>query len=281
MSTYNKFLKEQEDIERQDELKQKLAEEELHKVELHKQEKQQTYHTLDTIKRRWHKLPQPESKFHKKATRMTKSEFKVAKAGFIKERKRLKRAEKLQCKARLKELRNKIKQVDLQLEGSMYKQKRRFAYQRRMIIKSAELKDWYAKQVALEEVCKIKDKHLEQLKRLNEEHKKTVRMIKEEAIEHLSKIISQKKKSIGMKKRDFLERKGWAINETIRQYEEVLEFEEEQVKKNHSRDSDEMISHLMHSGDSNKQYILDHEKFAGGDEEGYFPSELHRSGILQ
>ena len=67
-----------------------------------------------------------------------------------------KRAEKLQCKARLKELRNKIKQVDLQLEGSMYKQKRRFAYQRRMIIKSAELKDWYAKQVALEEVCKIK-----------------------------------------------------------------------------------------------------------------------------
>ena len=104
MSTYNKFLKEQEDIERQDELKQKLAEEELHKVELHKQEKQQTYHTLGTIKRRWHKLPQPESKFHKKATRMTKSEFKVAKAGFIKERKRLKRAEKLQCKARLKEL---------------------------------------------------------------------------------------------------------------------------------------------------------------------------------
>ena len=53
-------------------------------------------------------------------------------------------------------------------------------------------------------------------------------MIKEEAIEHLSKIISQKKKSIGIKKRDFLERKGWTINETIRQYEEVLEFEEEQ-----------------------------------------------------
>ena len=90
MSTYNNFLKEQEDIERQDELRQKLAEEELYKVELHKQEKQQTYHTLGTIKRRWHKLPQPESKFHKKATRMIKSEFKVAKAGFIKERKRLK-----------------------------------------------------------------------------------------------------------------------------------------------------------------------------------------------
>jgi hypothetical protein len=279
--SYKQFLTEEEEQLKHDVLIKEKAEADLRTAELHKKKHQQTFHSLDTIKRRWHKLPNPKSKFNKKATKMVRSEYGVAKTSFAKERTRINRAKKLQCKARLKELKNKVKQVNLVLEGSMYKQKKRFAYQRKTIIKSASLKDWYAKQVALEEVCKIKDKHLEQLNRLNQEHKKTIRIIKEEAIHDLSMIVSQKKKTIGIKKHDLLIRKGWTINETIKKYQDVMEFEEEQENKYHTKDSNETIAHLMHSGGSNKEYILDHEQFANNEDgRQYFSSELYRDGIL-
>lgn len=281
--SYKQFLTEEEEQVKRDTLVKEHAEADLRTTELHKLQQQQTFHSLDTIKRRWHKLPKPKSKFNKKATKVVQSEYSTAKASFVSELARIKRAKKLQCKARIKELNNKIKQVNLVLEGNMYKQKRRFAYQRKTIIKSASLKDWYAKQVALEEVCKLKDNHLEHIRRINEEHKKTIRILKEEALQDLRTIVSQKKKTIGNKKYDLLSRKGWTINETIKKYEDILEFEEEQENKYHTKDSDETIAHLMHSGGSNRQYVLDHEQYANNGEDGteYFSSELYRSGLLK
>ena len=158
------ILKQEEEQERADKERELAAEKELRKVELHKLDKQQKNLSLDEIKRRWHKLPKPESKFYKKAFSTAKAEQLTSKKEFLRDRGRMKRAESLQCKARLKELQSKLKQVDAQLQGSLYKQKKRFAYQRTTIMKSVAMKDWYAKQLALEEVCKIKDKHLETIK---------------------------------------------------------------------------------------------------------------------
>ena len=270
------ILKQEEEQERADKERELAAEKELRKVELHKLDKQQKNLSLDRIKRAWHKLPKPESKFYKRALSTAKAEQLAAKKEFLKDRGRMKRAESLQCKARLKELQSKIKQVDAQLQGSLYKQKKRFAYQRTTIMKSVAIKDWYAKQLALEEVCKLKDKHLETLKSLNDEHRKTICLLKAEAIQDLEKIKVRKGKQIGTGKRYYLTRKGWTLHDSTRQYESVLEYEEGQA-----RDSEEIVAHLMHSNDGNRQYILDSEKYGNEKDGTFFPSALYRDGILQ
>lgn len=270
------ILKQEEEQERADKERELAAGEELRKVELHKLDKQQKNLSLNKIKREWHKLPKAESKFYKRALSAAKIEQLEAKNVFLKDRSRMKRAESLQCKARLKELQSKIKQVDAQLQGSIYKQKKRFAYQRKTIMKSVAMKDWYAKQLALEEVCKIKDKHLETLKSLSKEHKKTICMLKAEAIQDLKEIKLRKGKQIRAGKRYYLTRKGWTLHDTTRQYEDVLEYEDAQAK-----DSEEIIAHLMHSDDGNRQYILDSEKHKSEKDGTFFPNALYRDGILQ
>ena len=270
------ILKQEEEQERADKERELAAEKELRKVELHKLDKQQKNLSLEEIKRRWHKLPKPESKFYKKAFSTAKAEQLTSKKEFLRDRGRMKRAESLQCKARLKELQSKIKQVDAQLQGSLYKQKKRFAYQRTTIMKSVAIKDWYAKQLALEEVCKIKDKHLETIKSLNYEHKKARCLLRAEAIEDLNKIKVRKGKQISAGKRYYLTRKGWTLNDATRQFEGVLEYEDGQA-----RDSEEIVAHLMHSNDGNRQYILDSEKHGNEKDGTFFPSALYRDGILQ
>ena len=236
--------------------------------------KNQTTLSLDQIKRAWHNLPPPPSKYHAQVHKRVQREVNRAKGAYVRERERLVRIRKNRLALMGKESKASKDNLQRELDIDVAKEKRRFAGQRKLLLKTASKKDWYAKQVALEEVAKLKEIHLRRLKDSRDLRREKTKVLKQTMIHGVGDVVARSKGSIASKKKQFL-MKGWYRTDMERHYEQVLEYEDS-LGPGHS-DSKADILHLLHAGGSNREFVLDAE----ADDDQSPTAMLYLQGILQ
>jgi|EP00945_MAST-04E_sp_MAST-4E-sp1_P002299 hypothetical protein len=217
-------------------------------------EKKSGTHSLDHIKRQWHKHPKAPSKFHGDMHRRVDRDLRKSKLAFQKQREGILRVRRNILTSKREEGDAKRKMIMAEARGLQEKEKRKFLRQRTLIVKTAAMKDWYAKQLALEEVAKLKQVHLKRLKVIIDRRDYQLRNAKLELLNALKASLERSQNNVSRKKRHYLVEKGWKRAELEQHYERVLEYE---ASLGDEKDADKDIMHLLHSNEGTDQFVRD------------------------